>query len=203
MPFVPCQLAITFLGQSFFFLKLTLEVQGQGHRLGQSSKSQSGSEFLLTHIPFVPFNQPSHSWDTAFSKFFPEIQKNWPWKSEVKVTDEVKAQSHKVGPNPYWLTSLTFHSISHPIPGIQLFKNLSPKIQGQGHRSNSHSGSNILLTHIPFMPCQSAIPFLWYSYFKIWPGKSKVKFMGGGHIISKFCSEWMSGQLSAGTSQFF
>ena len=32
-----------------------------------------------------------------------------------------------------------------------------------------------LLTHIPFIPCQSAIPFLRYGYFKIWPWKQ-------GHI---------------------
>ena len=39
-------------------------------------------------------------------------------------------------------------------------------------------GSSILSTHIPFVPCQSAIPFLRYSIFKIWPWKSMVKVMG-------------------------
>ena len=37
--------------------------------------------------------------------------------------------------------------------------------------------SNIISTHIPFIPCQSAIPFLRYDFFKIWPWKSKVKVM--------------------------
>ena len=35
----------------------------------------------------------------------------------------------------------------------------------------------MLSTHIPFVPCQSAIPFLWYDFFKIWPLKPKVKVM--------------------------
>ena len=49
---------------------------------------------------------------------------------------------------------------------------------GWGHRSKSQCGSNILSTHIPFVPCQSALPFLTYSIFKIWPWKSRVKVMG-------------------------
>ena len=48
----------------------------------------------------------------------------------------------------------------------------------------SQSGCNILSTHIPFVPCQSAIPFLRYSIFKIWPWKSKVKVMGEVDIES-------------------
>ena len=52
-------------------------------------------------------------------------------------------------------------SISHPIPQIRLFQNLTLKIQGQGHGRSEHwklqHGSNILSTHIPFIPCQSAI----------------------------------------------
>ena len=39
--------------------------------------------------------------------------------------------------------------ISPPIPGIWLFQNL---LAGQGHSSKSHSGSNVLWTHIPFHP---------------------------------------------------
>ena len=49
---------------------------------------------------------------------------------------------------------------------------------GWGHSSKSQCGSNILSTHIPFVPCQSALPFLTYSIFKIWPWKSRVKVMG-------------------------
>ena len=74
-----------------------------------------------------------------------------------------------------------FHymSISHPIPEIRLFQNLTLNIQGQGHgwgeRWKSQSGCDILSTHMPFVPCQLALPFLTYSIFKIWPWKSKVK----------------------------
>ena len=48
------------------------------------------------------------------------------------------------------------------------------RIQGQGHSSRSQSKYNTLLTHIPFVPCQSALPFLGYSYFKIWRWNFKV-----------------------------
>ena len=73
-------------------------------------------------------------------------------------------------------------SIWHPIAELRLFQNLTLKFKGQGHgwghSSKSHCGPNILSTHIPFVPCQSALPFLTYSIFKIWPSKSRVKVMG-------------------------
>ena len=72
-------------------------------------------------------------------------------------------------------------SIGPPIPEIQHFQSLTLKIQGQGHRRRgswkSQHGSNILSTHILSIPCQLAIPFLRYDFFKIWPWKSKVKVM--------------------------
>ena len=72
--------------------------------------------------------------------------------------------------------------IGHPIPELQLFQNLTLKIKGQGHgwghSSKSQCGSNILSADIPFIPCQSGIPFLSYDFFKIWPWKSRVKVMG-------------------------
>ena len=103
--------------------------------------------------------------------------KNWPWKSKVKVMGEVKVPSHNVS-----LTSFRSTSIGHPLPELHLFQNLTLKIKGQGHgwghSSKSQCGSNILSTHIPFVPCQWALPFLRYDLFKIWPWKSKVKVMG-------------------------
>ena len=79
-------------------------------------------------------------------------------------------------------------SIGHPIPEIRLFQILTLKIQGQGHGWGecwqSQSGCNILSIHIAFVPCQSALPFLRYSIFKIWPRKSKVKVMGEGNVES-------------------
>ena len=70
-------------------------------------------------------------------------------------------------------------SIGHPISKLRPLQNLTSKIKGQGqgwgHTSKSKWGSNILSTDIPFTPCQSALPFLRYSTFKIWPWKSRVK----------------------------
>ena len=77
-------------------------------------------------------------------------------------------------------------SIGHPIPEIHLFQNLTLKIQGQGNgwgqSLKSQCESNILSTHILFVPCQSVIPFLRYNFFKIWPWKSKVNVMGEGKV---------------------
>ena len=82
-------------------------------------------------------------------------------------------------------------SIGHPIPELWLFQNLTLKIKGQGHEwghsSKSQCGSYILSIHIPFVPCQSALPFLirkskdyvygiWvYKALDIWKGYYRVK----------------------------
>ena len=65
-----------------------------------------------------------------------------------------------------------------PIPGIQLFQNLTLEGHGWSQSWKSQHGPHIQSTHIPFNPCQSGIPFLSYYFFKIWPWKSKVKVMG-------------------------
>ena len=69
-------------------------------------------------------------------------------------------------------------SIGPPIPEIQHFQSLTLKIQGQGHSSRSQRRYATLSIHILFVPCQSALPFLGYSYFKIWHWKFKVKVIG-------------------------
>ena len=69
-------------------------------------------------------------------------------------------------------------SIGPPIPEIQHFQNLTLKIQGQGHSSGSQIRYKILSTHVPFVPFRSALPFLGYSYFKIWHWKFIVYVMG-------------------------
>ena len=85
--------------------------------------------------------------------------------------------SHPVDSHPFCSMS-----IGHPVPELWLLQNLTLKIKGQGHgwghSSKSQCGSSILSTHIPFNPFQSAIPFLRYSIFKIWPWKSRVKVIG-------------------------
>ena len=164
------------------FHNLTLKIQGQGHGRGEHWKSQHGSNILSTQIAFVPCQSA-----LPFLRY--SIFKIWPWKSKVKIMGEVDIQSHKVGVTSYRLTSLSFMSIGHPIPEIRLFQILTLKIQVQGHGWGecwqSQSGCNILSIHIAFVPCQSALPFLRYSIFKIWPWKSKVvKVMGEGNVES-------------------
>ena len=156
------------------FQNFTLKIKGQGHGWGQSLKSQCGSNILSTHIPFVPCQSgiPFLSYD-----FF----KIWHWKSKVKVMGEVTVQSQNVGLASYRLTSFSIH-VNRPSHSwdTACSKFVTLKIKGQGHgwghSSKSQCGSNILSTQIPFVPCQSALPFLRYSIFKIWPWKSRVKF---------------------------
>ena len=78
----------------------------------------------------------------------------------------LKSQCESVDSHPF-----RSMSVSHPIPEIRLFQNLTLKIQGQGHgwgeSWKSQHGSNILSTHIPFIPCQSTNTFLRYDFFKI------------------------------------
>ena len=75
-------------------------------------------------------------------------------------------------------------SIGPPIPEIQHFQSLTLKIQVQGHSSRSQRMYTTLSIHILFVPCQSALPFLGYSYFKIWHWKFKVKVMGEVNVTT-------------------
>ena len=164
------------------FHNLTLKIQGQGHGRGEHWKSQHGSNILSTQIPFVPCQSA-----LPFLRY--SIFKIWPWKSKVKVMGEMDIQSHKMGVTSYRLTSLSFH-VNRPSHSwdTTFFQILTLKIQGQGHGWGecwqSQSGCNILSIHIAFVPCQSALPFLRYSIFKIWPRKSKVKVMGERNVES-------------------
>ena len=82
-------------------------------------------------------------------------------------------------------------SIGPPIPEIQYFHNLTLKIKGQGHgwghSSKSQCGSNILSAHIPFIPCQTAIPILSYDFFENLTLKIKGQGHGWGHSSKSQC----------------
>ena len=82
-------------------------------------------------------------------------------------------------------------SIGPPIPEIQYFQNLTLNIKGQGHgwghSSKSQCGSNILSAHIPFIPCQTAIPILSYDLFKNLTLKIKGQGHGWGHSSKSQC----------------
>ena len=128
----------------------------------------------LTSLSFH-VNRPSHSRVTTFSKFDLENQGLRSWvRSQFKVTMWVW---HPIDSHPF-----RSMSIRHPIPELQLFQNLTLKIKGQchgwGHSLKSQCGSNIPSANIPFIPCQSSIPFPSYNFFKIWPWKPRVKVMG-------------------------
>ena len=152
------------------FQNLTLKIQGQGHAWGQSLKTQHGSNIQSTHIPFIPCQSGIQFLSYDFSKILP-------WKSRVKVMGEVTVQSHNVGLTSYRLTSLSFHVKRPSHSWVTTFWKFDLENQGHGwgHSSKSKCGSSILSIHIPFVPCQSALPFLRYSIFKIWPWKSRVK----------------------------
>ena len=73
---------------------------------------------------------------------------------------EVKVQSHNVSLTFYRLTSLSFHVNLASHCWVTTFSNFTLKFKGQdhrwGHSSKSQYGYDILSTHIPIVPCQSA-----------------------------------------------
>ena len=151
----------------------------------ENSRSRSWVRSKLKVITWVLHSVDSHPFrfmwiGHPFLSY--DFFKIWPWKSRVKVMGEVIVQNHKVGLTSYRLTSLSFHVNLASHCWVKTFQNLTLKFKGQGHgwghSSKSQCGSNILSTHIPFVPCQSALPFLTYSIIKIWPSKSRVKVMG-------------------------
>ena len=170
IPFIPCWSALPFLRCSYLKnwpWKSKVKVIAQGHKVGITPYRLIS---LLFHV-----DRACHSWDTAISKFDLENSRSRSWvRSKLKVIIWLQ---HSVNSHPF-----RSMSIGHPIPELWLFQNLTLKIKGQGHgwghSSKSQGGSNIPSTQIPFVPCQSALPFLRYSILKIWPWKSRVKVMG-------------------------
>ena len=174
IPFIPCWSALPFLRCSYLKnwpwksnVKVMGEVKVQSHNVSLTS-------YQLASLSF-PVNLATHCWVMTFSKFDLEIQGPRSCvRSQFKITMWV---SHPIDSHPF-----RSMSIGPPIPEIQHLQNLTLKIKvqghGWGHSLKSQCGSNILSTHIPFVPCQSALPFMSYDFFKIWPWKSKVKVMG-------------------------
>ena len=172
------------------FQNLTFEIQGQDHEWGQNSK------WIRLPIDFTSFslhvNRSSQSWDTAYWKF-------WLWKSKVKVI----AEHHIVGPTSYWFTSPLFHVNGPSHSWNTAFQNLTIKSQGQGHgrgqSTKPQSVSHFLLIHIPFIPCQSALLFLWYCFFNIWPwnSQSHKPMMVHNYRFRQFHRTWNGVNLSS------
>ena len=152
------------------------EVIVQSHKVGLTS-------YRLTSLSFH-VNLASHCWVTTFSKFDLEIQGSRSWvRSQFKVTMWV---SHPIDSCPF-----RSMSIGPPIPEIQHFQKLTLKIKGQGHGWGNNSklqcGSDILSTHIPLVPCQSALQFLSYDFFQNLTLKFKGQGYGWGHSSKSQC----------------
>ena len=171
IPLVPCQSALPFLRYSISKIwpwKSKVKVIAQGHKVGITP-------YRLISLSFH-VDRRCHYWDTAISKFDVENSRSRLWvRSKLKVI--ITWVQHSVDLHP-------FHSMSiwHPIPQLWPFQNLTLKIKGQGHgwvhSSKSQCESNIISTHTPFVPYQSALSLLSCDFFKIWPWKSRVKVMG-------------------------
>ena len=168
IPLVPCQSALPFPRYSIFKIwtwKSKVKVIAQGHKVGITPYRLIS---LLIHV-----DRPCHSWDTAISKFDVENSRSRSWvRSKLKVITWVL---HSVDTHPFRSIS-----IRRPFPELWLFQNLTLKIKGHGHgwghSSKSQGGSNILSTHIPFIPCQSGIPLLSWLFENL-----TLKFKGQGH----------------------
>ena len=91
-------------------------------------------------------------------------------RSKFKVITWVR---HPIDSHPFG--SISIH---HLIPMIELFQNLTFKIQGRSQSSVSHITYNNLSTHIPVIPPVDRPPFLRCNCLKKWPWKFKVKVMG-------------------------
>ena len=172
--FVPCQLTLQLLRYSF--LKFDLE--------NPRSRSWTRSKIKVTkwvRLPTDsrPFLSMSIGHPTPGIQFFQNLTLKIQGQGHNKVTLWVQ--------HPFDSHLFCSMSIEPPIPEMQLFQNLTLKTQGQSHgwsqSSESQSGSDFLLTHIPFVPCQSSTPLQGYSFFWFWPWKSKFKVIAQGHIV--------------------
>ena len=83
---------------------------------------------------------------------------------------EITVESHNVGLTSYRFTSLSFH-VNRP---SHSWDTAFSKFDLENPWSRSQNRYNTLSTHIPFVPCRSALPFLGHSYFKISRWKFKV-----------------------------
>ena len=110
IPLIPCQLALSFLRYRIFKIwpwKSKVTVIAQGHRVGITPYRLIS---LSVHV-----DRPSHSWDTAISKFDIENPRSRSWvRSKLKVTTWVQ---HSIDSHPFCSMS-----IGHPIPELRIFK---------------------------------------------------------------------------------
>ena len=95
-----------------------VKVIAQGHKVGITP-------YRLISLSFH-VDRPTHSWDTAISKFDVENSRSRSWvRSKLKVRTWVQ---HSVDSHPFCSMS-----IGHTIYQLRLFQNLTLKIKRQGH----------------------------------------------------------------------
>ena len=160
--------------------KVTFKIQGQGHGWGQSSKSQSGSKLLSSHIPL--FSCQSGTPHQGYSFF-----KIWPWNSKVKVI----AQGHIVGSTSYRLTFLSLHDKKPSHPWERAFDLWNPR-SGSWVRSKFKvpKWDQLPIDTHPFHSLSISPPV--FGFYKIGPWKSKVKIIVQGHIVGLTSYQLMS-----------
>ena len=112
-------------------------------------------------------------------KFDPENPRSRSWvRSKFKVITWVQ---HLIDSHPSG--SISIHPL---IPMIELFQNVTFKIQGRSQSSMSHIMYNNLSTHIPVIPPADRSPFLRCNCLKKWPWKFKVKVMGEVKSLTQY-----------------
>ena len=156
IPFIPSELNFPFLRYSNVnILPWKSKVKVIGEVKVQSCNMMTPTSYRYKSRPPPPPPPPPPPYDTDFT---------------LKIQGQKGiAEGHKAGITPYRPISLSFDVDEPSHSYIQLYKKFTLKIQGQGHRLGerwkSQHGSNILSTHVPIVPCQSAVPFLRYDFF--------------------------------------
>ena len=124
---------------------LTLKIQGQGQGWGQSNKSQLGSNILSDSVGNCHRSASPRSttleedWELFVD--FPSILCLW-FEIQSMRTYNFLTEFPTLHP----MDSYPCMSIHPLILMIELFLNLTFKIQGQSHSSSSHNRNNILST---------------------------------------------------------
>ena len=120
-----------------------------------------------THILFVPRQSATPFLIQSYFRL-------WPWYSKVKFMAMAKGQGHEL--NCISNTNVTRYVDSTPMSEVTPVTIRYIRPPHHGHTSQYHGHE--WMTHILFVPRQSATPFLIQSYFRLWPWYSKVKVMG-------------------------
>ena len=96
-------------------------------------------------------------------------------------------RAHIRGAKPVWLALANRPGSASAHLPCHFYLKLKGQGHGWGHTSKSKWGSNILSTHIPFVPCQSSLPFLSYDFFQNLTLKFKGQGYGWGHSSKSQC----------------